>query len=167
MTIFLPGVPESLVREAFARAGGNEIATGKFASAQSSAALAANAVGWFLERPAALPPFPGLNDLDWPVANVSLEREMRFPWSGGRHSWLDAAVETPAHLIGVESKRFEPFRSNKPAKLALGANHVPSPECSATRQARLRPRHRGAPDRESADLVLSLRRAAVGQPAPA
>lgn len=118
MTIFLPGVPEPLVRDAFARAGGNEIATGKFASTQSSAALAANGIGWFLERPAALPPFPGLDDLDWPAATVSLEREMRFPWTGGRHPWLDAAVETPAQLIGVESKRFEPFRSSKPAKLA-------------------------------------------------
>lgn len=42
---------------------------------------------------------------------------MRFPWAGGRHPWLDAAIETATHLIGVESKRYEPFRSRKPAKL--------------------------------------------------
>ena len=35
---------------------------------------------------------------------------MRFPWPGGRHPWLDAVVETETHVIGVESKRFEPFR---------------------------------------------------------
>lgn len=43
---------------------------------------------------------------------------MRFPWSGGRHPWLDAAVETPSSLIGIESKRFEPFRDRKNAKLS-------------------------------------------------
>lgn len=35
---------------------------------------------------------------------------MRFPWRGGEHPWLDAGVETTTHLLGVESKRFEPFR---------------------------------------------------------
>lgn len=36
--------------------------------------------------------------------------------AGRRHPWLDVLVETPTHLIGVESKRFEPYRSR----------HVPS-----------------------------------------
>lgn len=40
---------------------------------------------------------------------------MRFPWSGGRHPWLDVAVETETHLIGIESKRFEPYRDTKTA----------------------------------------------------
>ena len=35
----------------------------------------------------------------------------RFPWSGGRHPWLDAVVWTATQLIGVESKRYEPFRA--------------------------------------------------------
>lgn len=113
MSDFLPGVPADQVRAAFDRAGGAEIASGKFASPESSAALAANGLGWFLDRPAALPPFPGLEDLDWPATRVELERRMRFPWPGGRHPWLDAAVETAAHLIGVESKRHEPFRDAK------------------------------------------------------
>lgn len=114
----LPGIPEDLVRAAFARAGGDELRSGKFANPQSSAALAANGFGWFLERPALLPPFPGLEDLDWPARTVAIERQMRFPWRGGRHPWLDAAVETDKHLIGIESKRYEPFRDRKAAKLS-------------------------------------------------
>lgn len=43
---------------------------------------------------------------------------MRFPWAGGRHPWLDAAVETERYLIGVESKRFEPFRDAKSVRLS-------------------------------------------------
>lgn len=43
---------------------------------------------------------------------------MRFPWRGGRHPWLDAAVETSCHVIGVESKRFEPFRDAKTINLS-------------------------------------------------
>lgn len=120
--LFLPGVPEDLVRTAFDRAAGNEIASNKFASPESSAALAANAFGWFLDRPELLPVFPDLGDLDWPAREVSLEQEMRFPWRGGRHPWLDAAVVTDGHLIGVESKRFEPFRSAKAANLSPAYN---------------------------------------------
>jgi len=79
MTIFLSGVPGELVRAAFDRAGGNEFASGKFASPESSAASAANGFGWFMDRPTALPAFPGTDDLDWPATRVDLEREMRFP----------------------------------------------------------------------------------------
>lgn len=115
---FLPGVPEVSVRTALAAAGGNEIESGKLDSPESSAALAVNAFGWFIERPADLPPFPPLADLDWPARRVDVERQMRFPWRGGRHPWLDAAVETTTHLIGVESKRFEPFRDAKTVNLS-------------------------------------------------
>ncbi len=44
---------------------------------------------------------------------MSIEKCVRFPWSGGRHPWLDAYVETKTHIIGIESKRFEPFRGRK------------------------------------------------------
>jgi len=115
---FLPGVAEDRVRAALTRAGGNEIESGKLDSPESSAALAVNTFGWFLERPADLPPFPPLADLDWPAHRVDVERQMRFPWRGGRHPWLDAAVETGTHLIGVESKRFEPFRDSKTVNLS-------------------------------------------------
>lgn len=118
LPIFLPGVPEAKVRAAFAAAAGNEIESGKFASPQSSAALAANGFGWFLDRPEDLPLFPPLCHLDGPVVNVEIEREIRFPWSGGRHPWLDAVVETEGDVIGVESKRFEPFRDHKTANLS-------------------------------------------------
>ncbi|WP_375396454.1 hypothetical protein [uncultured Sphingomonas sp.] len=100
-----------------AKAGGNEIESGKLYSPESSAALAVNAFGWFIERPGDLPPFSDLADLDWPAVRVDFERQMRFPWRGGRHPWLDAALETATHLVGIESKRFEPFRDAKTVNL--------------------------------------------------
>lgn len=117
-TTFLPGVSVDGVTAALLRAGGKEIESGKLASLESSAALAVNTFGWFLARPAELPPFPSLDDLDWPAVSVEVERQMRFPWAGGRHPWLDAAVETATHLIGIESKRYEPFRDRKLVKLS-------------------------------------------------
>ncbi|MBB3981157.1 hypothetical protein GGR44_000788 [Sphingobium fontiphilum] len=114
----LPGVPVERVAAALGSAAGQELASGKFGSRQSSAALAVNGFGYFLEYPTGLPAFPSLSDLDWAALSVEIERQMRFPWSGGRHPWLDAAVETETHLIGVESKRFEPFRDSKQAKLS-------------------------------------------------
>jgi hypothetical protein len=52
---------------------------------------------------------------DWAVICLreGLEYCARFPWSGGRHPWLDALAETPETIIGVESKRFEPYRDIK------------------------------------------------------
>lgn len=55
----LPGLPIDLIRACYAGAPGNEIASGKFANPESSAALAANTFGPFLVRPADLPPVPG------------------------------------------------------------------------------------------------------------
>jgi hypothetical protein len=115
---FLDGVPEHLIRAALSKAGGNEIGSGKLDSPESSAALAVNAFGWFMERPTDLPPFPSLDGMDWPAGKVEVERQMRFPWSGGRHPWLDAAVETAKNIIGIESKRFEPFRDKKTVGLS-------------------------------------------------
>ena len=115
---FLPGVPVDHVLGRLAKAGGNEVESGKLASAESSAALVVNAFGWFIERPEMLPPFPGL-DAGYPPKLVDVEYCARFPWAGGRHPWLDAIVETPQCLIGVESKRFEPYRDRK--RIALSA----------------------------------------------
>jgi hypothetical protein len=114
----LPGVPVDRVAAALGEAPGQELASGKFGSPESSSALAVNGFGPFLDSPDTLPPVPGLNDVNWPAQSVDIERQMRFPWVGGRHPWLDAAVETATHLIGVESKRFEPFRDSKRAKLS-------------------------------------------------
>lgn len=119
---FLPGVPEALVRAALGKAGGNEIGSGKLNSPESSAALAVNAFGWFIDRPAILPPFPPLGHVDWPAISVDVECQMRFPWRGGRHPWLDAAVATRGHIVGVESKRFEPFRDQKTISLSEAYN---------------------------------------------
>jgi hypothetical protein len=41
------------------------------------------------------------------------EEQLRFPWSGGTHPWLDAVVITATEIIGIESKRYEPFRDRK------------------------------------------------------
>lgn len=111
MTDFLPGLPVDALLAALRRSPGNELDSGKFASPDSSSALAVNAFGWFLERPADLPPLPGV-PMGRPEA-VEIEAEMRFPWRGGRHPWLDAAVTTATTLVGVEAKRYEPFRPGK------------------------------------------------------
>ncbi len=102
-------LPTEKIREAFARAPGNEIELGKLENPRSSAALAANTFGYFLERPGDLPMIPGTEGCGWPAQRVALEYEARFPWSGGTHPWLDALVETGSHMIGIESKRYEPF----------------------------------------------------------
>lgn len=114
----LPGLPVEAIRACYAAAPGNEIDSGKFVSPESSAALAANTFGWFLERPAELPPLPGTEALGWPAAKVTLEALVRFPWSGGRHPCLDVLVETGPGLIGIESKRYEPFRPKTPPDLS-------------------------------------------------
>ena len=44
---------------------------------------------------------------------VEVEHELRFPWAGGRHPWLSVGVETETLLIGVDAKRYEPFRPGK------------------------------------------------------
>ncbi len=112
---WLPTIPIEQVRAAYAKAPGNEVESGKLDSPESSAALVANTFGFFLLRPADLPRLPGLPlDVAWPPTRIGLEECARFPWSGGRHPWLDVLVETASHLIGVESKRYEPFRTKKP-----------------------------------------------------
>lgn len=111
--LFLPGVAVDAVRTALSSARGSELSSGKFISPRSSAALAVNCFGWFIDRPEALPPLPGIDDLDWPAERVSIERVMRFPWVRGTHPHLDAGIETKSALIGVESKRFEPFLDEK------------------------------------------------------
>ena len=107
----LPGLPSDLIRQRYATAPGNEIESGKFQSPESSAALAANAFGYFIDKSEALPMLPVEGALGWPAKSVQLEVENRFPWRGGRHPWLDVMIETSTALIGIESKRYEPFRA--------------------------------------------------------
>ena len=56
---FLPGVPGTQVEAILNAAPGNEIKSGKFDRPESSAALAANTFGYFLDRPEDLPALPG------------------------------------------------------------------------------------------------------------
>ena len=115
---FLPGVPDREIERLFNAAPGKELASGKFDSPASSAALAANTFGFFLHRAQELPPLPDCAQETWPACSLSLETPVRFPWSGGRHPVLDCVVVTPTALIGIESKRFEPFRAKKPASFS-------------------------------------------------
>jgi len=120
-TIFLPGVDSAYVLERLQNAGGNEIASGKLAHPESSAALAVNVFGWFIGRPGLLPPLPGMRP-SVPAERVEVEYCARFPWEHGRHPWLDAFVETDREIVGVESKRFEPYRDHKPVTLSRAYN---------------------------------------------
>ena len=115
---FLPGVPGKEIERIYREAPGNEIESGKFDHPESSAALAANAFGYFLGRAAAFPRLPGCPEAGWPARSLALEATVRFPWSGGRHPVLDCLIATSVSLIGVESKRFEPFRAKRPASFS-------------------------------------------------
>ncbi len=48
---FVPGVPAPHALQRLEGAGGDEITSGKFASPESSVALAVNAFGWFIPLP--------------------------------------------------------------------------------------------------------------------
>lgn len=115
---FLPGVPGREIERIFDAAPGDEIGMGKFDHPESSAALAANAFGFFLKRVSDLPDLPGLEDAGWPARSLSLEASVRFPWRGGRHPWLDCLVVTAKALIGIESKRYEPLRPRSPGRFS-------------------------------------------------
>lgn len=148
--LFLPGLPEARLRAALNASPGSELRRGKFASPDSSSALAVNAFGWFLDRPGNLPPLAaGLG----PTRSVTIEAEMRFPWAGGTHAWLDVALETDRWLIGVESKRYEPFR---PAKSSDFSSAYDRPVWGEAMQGhdRLRRTHAGGARRFAAlDMV--------------
>lgn len=114
----LPGLPVQAILARYLAGAGDEVRSGKFASPKSSAALVANAFGYFFERPSELPPLPGCEETAWPASRVELEQVVRFPWSGGRHPHLDVIVQSSAVLIGIESKRYEPFRPRKSPSLS-------------------------------------------------
>lgn len=105
--VILPYLPRERIKARYACAPGNELRE-KFLSPQSSAALAANAFGIFLESPELLMGLPIEH-----VVGVDLEVPLRFPWSGGRHPCLDVLLVGADTLAGVESKRYEPFRPHR------------------------------------------------------
>ena len=115
---WLPGVPGQEIEQILNAAPGNEITSGKFDNPASSAALATNTFGFFLNRAKDLPPLPDCNWVAWPAGSLALEATVHFPWKCGRHPVLDCLVTTPSALIGIESKRFEPFRKKSPGSLS-------------------------------------------------
>ena len=115
---FLPGVPVDDIVRILDAAPGDEIGSGKFDNPESSAALAANAFGFFLRRAPELPTLPDCPDAEWPARSLSIEAKVRFPWSRGQPPVLDCLVATPSALIGIESKRFEPYRGHGAAVLS-------------------------------------------------
>jgi hypothetical protein len=114
-SLFLPGVPATYVLDRLAKAGGHETSSGKLASPESSAALAVNTFAWFNERPSCLPPFPMLGQVMSHATCVEVEYFASFH---RRYPWLDAFIETAEAIIGVEAKRFEPFRGAKAVELS-------------------------------------------------
>lgn len=116
--LILPGLARELILGRYAAAPGNEIESGKFRSPESSARLVANSFGLFLTQPRDLPALPGCESWGWPALSVCLEAIVRFPWRGGHHPCLDVLVETTNALIGIESKRYEPFRGERESELS-------------------------------------------------
>ena len=110
-------LPRAAIVAAYEKSPGREL-DGKGDSPESSAALVANAFGYFIERPTELPPLPGLAPAGWPASQVQLEANVRFPWAGGMHPWLDVLVDTPTLTVGVESKRYEPYRGRHQAEFS-------------------------------------------------
>jgi hypothetical protein len=110
--VLLPYLPRERIKLCYAHSPGNELRA-KFMSAQSSAALVANAFGFFLGNPALLEGLPG-----GPILTVDLEKSLRFPWSGGRHPYLDVVLTGSETLVGIESKRYEPFRGHTVAEIS-------------------------------------------------
>lgn len=157
MPEFLPDLPVDGILECLKRSPGHEIRSGKFDSPESSAALVANAFGWFLNRPLVLPPLPGVPAGQ--VETVTLEAEMRYPWKGGRQPWLDVGIETSTTLIGVESHRYEPFR---PGKAQGFAELIDRPEWRETMGAYTRMRDdlvAGKVDFDAVDAVGLIKQA--------
>src|SRR5262245_61736418 len=111
----LPYLSADKIMAAYAAAPGNEIDSAKLSNPESSAALAANVFGYFIDRPEEFPLSAIFGQTAEVPCRVDIECELRFPWSGGLHPWLDAVIETDNWLIGLESKRYEPFRGCKPA----------------------------------------------------
>ncbi len=116
MPNFLPDLPVEGIMECLRRSPGHEVRTGKMDGPESSAALVANAFGWFLHRASKFPTMQGVPC--GPVTSVTLEAEMRYPWKEGRHPWLDVALESATTLVGIEARRYEPFRPAKASGFA-------------------------------------------------
>ena len=106
---WLPGVPGEELERIITSYRDNEISTGQFDKPGSSSRLAANAFGYFLERPEELPALPGCREEGWPARSLAIERPVRLPERNKPPARLDALIVTEMDLIGVESKRYEQY----------------------------------------------------------
>lgn len=114
----LPHLRRDRIEPPYLAAPGREVSSGKMANPESSSCLVANAFGLFFDRPELLPPLPQFPSAGWQVLQVCPEKEIRFPWRGGRHPWLDVFITTDTHIIGIESKRYEPYRGAHSAEFS-------------------------------------------------
>ncbi len=112
LDVLFDHLPKQLILQRYGAGRGKELSSGKFTNPASSSALVANVFGIFLEEPRRFALPPKIAHYGTPIA-IQIEQELRFPWRGGLHPWLDVTVETETHLIGIESKRYEPFRDKK------------------------------------------------------
>jgi hypothetical protein len=113
----LPHLSANAILERLSRAAGKEVQSGKIGNPESSAALVANTFGYFMSAPQELPALPGWQ-AGWVPISVLIEEQVRFPWRGGLHPWLDTVIETHTHLVGIESKRYEPYRGGVRAEFS-------------------------------------------------
>ena len=86
---FLPGVPGREIENIFNSAVGNEISSGKFDSPESSAALAANAFGFFLKSASAYHPCPVARTKIGPLAvSIWKQRFVFRGWAADIRYWI-------------------------------------------------------------------------------
>jgi hypothetical protein len=114
----LAELDRATILSAYGAATSGDAGAGDFLSPQSSTALAANAFGPFLDAPEALPPLPELGDLGWPARQVRPKTVLPLPWRGGRHPCLDLVIVTSTAVIGLASRRYEPFRARSRTSLS-------------------------------------------------
>jgi hypothetical protein len=114
----LPHLDREAILSVYAAAPGDEISSGKFSNPASSAALAANMFGPGLTTPSLFKASDVWANSAGAAQAVTLEAIVRFAWRGGRHPCLDALLSGPGWLCGVESKRYEPYRSKSAASFS-------------------------------------------------
>ena len=105
---FLPGVPGADIERILDAAPGDEIGRGKFDHPESSAALAANAFGFFLHRARELPPLPGCPDVGWPRPFASDRSDGPIPMV--RRAPPGARLSR-RHAVGAHRNRIQTLRA--------------------------------------------------------
>ena len=114
---FLPGVPGEQIEEIYNTAPGKRNRKGQVRQPGIISRSRREHLRFLPQSTGDLPPLPGCEDVEWPAHSLALEKEVRFPWKARwGHPVLDVLIATSAALIGIESKRFEPFRDKPDAR---------------------------------------------------